>query len=171
LLTAYSVYVFSQRENLEMSAYRLSRYMGVGLADVHASKLVQQQIIHGFDITAENTSRLGSVFFNDIDGPAIVNLDVAPVSTHGARIVTKVTLRMSGGYLYDYSTIYWTGAHTPAISENDVYKFPNSFFAKSRSVYIDDDVTHLMFVPYVFHGGSFVINAIEIRKYLIGSSD
>ncbi len=169
ILIAYSVYAFPNRENLEMSAYRLSRYMRIDLRQADQGKLIKSKVIRGDSIVVENTTKEGGVFVNNIDGPAIVKVADSLIPNQTNKIVTKVTLTMCGGYLYDYTTIYWTGAKTKSISEDEVYKVPTNAFTKIRTVYIDDDVDHLMIVPYVFRGGSFVIQSIEIQKYLVGS--
>lgn len=167
LLTLYSVYVFAGRENLEMSAYRLSRYMGVKIPELSQATLVEDRVIPGSSLIVDNAIRSASVYTNTPQAPVIINIDDAPTRIAGAKVVTEVSLRMQGGFLYDYSTVYWTGTRNRVINEDHVYRFPNNAFAKGRRVYIDDDVTHLMIVPYVFRGGSFEIRSVGIRKYLI----
>src|SRR3546814_13831775 len=78
-----------------------------------------------------------------------------PISTRTDTLFPYTTLLRSihGGFHYDYTTIYWTGARTPTISENAVYKFPNNAWRDGVTVWIDDDVDHLMIVPFVFRWG------------------
>src|SRR3546814_4054998 len=101
---------------------------------------------------------------NDFDAPAIISLQV-PQLQDSDRVVTEVRRAIHGGFHYDYTTIYWTGARTPAISENAVYKFPNNAWRDGVTVWIDDDVDHLMIVPFVFRWGKMELDSAVVRKY------
>lgn len=74
---------------------------------------------------------------------------------------------MKGGFLYDYTTIYWKGAKTADFSENGYYRVPTNPWRDSVTVYIDDDVNGLMIVPYVFRWATFEVRSARIRKYNI----
>ncbi|MNU10736.1 hypothetical protein D3C72_2580610 [compost metagenome] len=53
------------------------------------------------------------------------------------------------------------------MSESAVYVFPIAPWQKTKTVYIDSDVTGLLIVPVVFRGGDFVIRSIDVTKYQV----
>ncbi|MDQ2703073.1 MAG: glycosyltransferase family 39 protein [Pseudomonadota bacterium] len=164
-LLVYALVFFGPRIGLEQSGYRLARYMGTRIDQLGSP--VQVTRIDLRPVPVENTSviRPGRVV-NDVDAPAVIKLQV-PRLQDSARVVTEVRLAMHGGFHYDYTTVYWTGARTPAISENAVYKFPNHAWRDGVTVYIDDDVDHLMIVPFVFRWGKMELDSAVVKKYRV----
>ncbi|HXE11695.1 MAG TPA: glycosyltransferase family 39 protein [Bryobacteraceae bacterium] len=163
----YSVYVFSFREHKEMSMYRLARYMGVHAPPRNLRRVASQSFQAG-DFTIENSiatkCALGTCYKNNGTDPSIVHLIVKKANA-SEPVITAVTINSNGGYLYDYATVYWTGKKTDVFSENFVYRFPVSKWTHTSTIYIDDDATSLMIVPYVFRWDSFTLSEIEVVKY------
>ena len=52
------------------------------------------------------------------------------------------------------------------MDENNVKRFRETVFRDSYKVYIDGDVTSLMIVPYVFYGGKFEYQSINVSKFV-----
>jgi hypothetical protein len=167
ILVAYSVYFFAYKENEEMSAYRMSRYMGLDAQEVAKGKLIESRIYEGASLIVANTKKKGNKFISNADAASILDIYDSAAAPFGAKVASVVTMNMQGGYLFDYTTIYWSGVKADKISEYMVYKFPNNMFISSRTVVIDDDVMHLLIVPYVFRGARFHISSIVIKKYLL----
>lgn len=163
VLLVYSLAVFAPGIATEQSEYRLARYLGTRIGRLGPPARTWRFDLRRVPVENASVIRPGRVF-NDRDGPAIVKLPVPRLGGSG-RIVTEVRLDIHGGYPFDYTTIYWTGAHTPAISEDAVYRVPNNAWRRSVTVYIDDDVDGLMFVPFVFHGGKMDLDAAVVTKY------
>jgi hypothetical protein len=163
LLLAYSVVAFAPKIAAEQSDYRLARYLGTRIDRLGTPAMATRIDLR--DLPVENASviRPGRVV-NDVDAPPIIHVPV-PRLGGGGRIVTEVTLAIHGGYPYDYTTIYWTGARTPSISEDAVYKVPNNAWRRGVTVYIDDDVDGLMVVPFVFRWSKMDLDSVLVRKY------
>ncbi|MNV87459.1 hypothetical protein D3C71_1815810 [compost metagenome] len=53
------------------------------------------------------------------------------------------------------------------MGENAVYAFPIAPWQKSKTMYMDSDVTGLVVVPAVFRGSDFVVRSIEVTKYKV----
>ena len=167
VILIFSVYVFSYSIGREMSEYRLGRYMNTNIRKVTENEEIQN-ISYDNKInkyTIDNVTVIENENYKiGWDAPAIINIDV-PITQSEGEIVTKVIFNVEGGYLFDYSTIYWMGINTPEISEEKVYSFPKNYFMNEYEVYIDDDVSHLMIVPNTFRGGKFKVNSIDVIKY------
>lgn len=162
-LLVYSLLVFAPRIATEQSEYRLARYLGTRIERLGTPVQVTKIDLH--HVPVENTSviRPGRVV-NDVDAPPVIKLEV-PLLGGDGRIVTEVRLNIHGGFHYDYTTVYWTGARTPAISENTVYKVPNNAWRHGVTVYIDDDVDHLMIVPFMFRWAKMDLDSVVVKKY------
>lgn len=171
IVLLYSVYIFSYNIGNEMSEHRLNKYMNTTSSKLASEKVLESIRYTTDDLVIENVESINEndknkTYKNNLGGPTLIRLtDKSPVNFTDKNIVTEIKLDFHGGYIYDYSTIYWTGTTTPNFSEDKVYKFPINRFQKSHRIYVDDDVETLMIVPTVFSGGSFSINSIEIKKY------
>ncbi|WP_098749147.1 glycosyltransferase family 39 protein [Paenibacillus sp. EZ-K15] len=166
LVLAYSVYIYAYQISGEMSEYRISKYMGIDVSSLRKENLLVKQSYTKEEISIENASEItrGS-YVNNLVGPTIIRVNNK--FTEYSDVVTEINFNISGGYFYDYMTVYWTGKNTPEITENAVYKYPINFMQKKQTIYIDDDVQSLMIVPTVFMGGEFQYNSIEINKYKV----
>lgn len=173
IILLYSVYIFSWSMGTEMSNYRLARTYDVSSSQVESFPVLEsQELISDRSLwRVDNVEQIGDTTYQGIwDGIPILHVQVpeSQASLSENSVITKVELDMPGGYLYDYCTVYWTGSHTPEISENDVYgRFPRTSLNGKQTVYIDDNVSSLMIVPCVFRGTEFSINSIRITKYQV----
>jgi hypothetical protein len=102
---------------------------------------------------------------NHVNETAILRLDI-PASGKD-RVVTKVTIRAEGGFLFDYTTMYWTGSKTTDFNESAAYRVPSGRFIDEVTLYVDEDVTHLLLVPRVFRWGAFKVHGMKVEKYRV----
>lgn len=173
IILLYSVYIFSWSVGTEMSNYRLARTYDVSSSQVESFPVLEsQELISDRSLwRVDNVEQIGDTTYQGIwEGIPILHVQVpeSQASLSENSVITKVELDMPGGYLYDYCTVYWTGSHTPEISENDVYgRFPRTSLNGKQTVYIDDNVSSLMIVPCGFRGTEFSINSIRITKYQV----
>jgi len=170
----YAVYIFRTTISEEVSAYRLGKYARTTISDVEHSPIVFSKAYRPEELSIENSiAKAGSTsrFTNNWSDPSLIRVKIPeiPAATMGAhqKIVSKVTLNIRGGRLYDYSTVYWANPANPVMSENAVYVFPIAPWQKTKTMYMDSDVTGLLVVPAVFRGSDFVVRSIEITKYKI----
>lgn len=163
VLLAYTLGVFALDMSKEMSSYRLARYLGTSIEQLGPPAAEQTIDLTGVPVENTTTIRPGRLY-NSADGPAIIKLDIPKLG--GARVVTEVQLFIQGGYYFDRTTIYWRGTNTPEITENAHYRFPNNPLRTTHTIYIDDDVEHLMVVPFVFRWGKFNVDKVVVRKYV-----
>jgi len=168
IVVVYSTYLFAWNIHKEMSTYRLARYMGVTPSQATAEREVGS---YKFDVNAlpvGNATKIGEgVYVNDVDAPPVISLSVPQATIlDGKRIVSKVVLKISGGFYYDFMTVYWKSPKVKDFSENHVYgRFPTNFLETKQVIYVDDDVTELLVVPTGFRGGEIHVNSIEVKKY------
>ncbi|WP_286891877.1 ArnT family glycosyltransferase [Achromobacter sp. UBA2119] len=170
----YAVFVFRTSISEEVSAYRLGKYAGVTISDVERSEVVFSKSYRPEDISIENSVALSgptSRFRNNWVDPSLIKMKV-PVMPEGTageneKIVSKVTLNIRGGRLYDYSTVYWADPARPVMGEDAVYSFPIAPWQNTKTVYMDSDITGLLVVPAVFRGSEFVIRSIDVTKYKV----
>lgn len=173
IILLYSVYIFSWNVGTEMSNYRLARTYDVSSSQVESFPVLEsQELISDRSLwRVDNVEQIGDTTYQGIwEGIPILHVQVpeSQASSSENSVITKVELDMPGGYLYDYCTVYWTGSHTPEISEDDVYgRFPRTSLNGKQTVYIDDNVSSLMIVPCGFRGTEFSINSIRITKYQV----
>lgn len=173
IILLYSVYIFSWNVGTEMSNYRLARTYDVSSSQVESFPVLEsQELISDRSLwRVDNVEQIGDTTYQGIwEGIPILHVQVpeSQASLSENSVITKVELDMPGGYLYDYCTVYWTGSHTPEISEDDVYgRFPRTSLNGKQTVYIDDNVSSLMIVPCGFRGTEFSINSIRITKYQV----
>lgn len=173
IILLYSVYIFSWSVGTEMSNYRLARTYNVSSSQVESFPVLEsQELISDRSLwRVDNVEQIGDTTYQGIwEGIPILHVQVpeSQASSSENSVITKVELDMPGGYLYDYCTVYWTGSHTPEISEDDVYgRFPRTSLNGKQTVYIDDNVSGLMIVPCGFRGTEFSINSIRITKYQV----
>lgn len=162
IVLAYSLGVFALDMSQEMSRYRLARYMGTRIDQLGAP--VSETVIDLKAVPVENAEVIApGRLFNNVDAPAIIKLDIPRLG--GERVVTEVQLDIKGGFYFDKTTIYWKGAKTPEISENAYYSYPTNPLRTGQTVYIDDDVDHLMIVPFMFRWAKFDADKVVVRKY------
>ncbi|WP_158628854.1 glycosyltransferase family 39 protein [Dyella choica] len=168
LLVGYSVYVFSAHENTEMSHYRLARYMGVH--ELPSGEALMLETFSAKDFTVESARGRPCgpdiCYQNNGAAPSILRLDVRQIATD-QPVVTAVTIDSKGGYIFDYTTVYWTAKGIPPFSEDHVYRFPTSSWTTSKTIYIDSDVSSLLIVPYVFRRDSFSMSDIKVSKFAV----
>ena len=173
IILLYSVYIFSWSVGTEMSNYRLARTYDVSSSQVESFPVLESQELISDRLLwrVDNVEQIGDTTYQGIwEGIPILHVQVpeSQASSSENSVITKVELDMPGGYLYDYCTVYWTGSHTPEISEDDVYgRFPRTSLNGKQTVYIDDNVSSLMIVPCGFRGTEFSINSIRITKYQV----
>jgi len=154
--------------------------MGIRIDQLSAPVWTERVNLEGLPIA--NTIPLGAGWsWNNVDAPPILDVDVPSLSlavptVHGAgiqrdndRIVTRVRLVFSGGFYIDNMIIYWTGKSSKEINENKVYKFPVNIWSDAITVYIDDDVSRLMIVPFEFRWARIHMKTAVITKYVTGS--
>lgn len=170
----YSVYIFRTTISEEVSAYRLGKYAGVTIPEVERSSVVFSKAYKPEELTIDNSIAKAdstSRFTNNWTDPSLIRVKVpeVPEGTAGPheKIVSKITLNIRGGRLYDYSTVYWADPANPVMGENAVYAFPIAPWQKSKTMYMDSDVTGLVVVPAVFRGSDFVVRSIEVTKYKV----
>lgn len=163
VLLVYSLAVFAPRIATEQSEYRLARYLGTRIDRLGRPAWAQRFDLRTTPVENASVIRPGRVV-NDVDGPVIVDMKI-PRLGGSDRIVTEVQLNIHGGFPYDYTTVYWTGARTPSISEDAVYRVPNNAWRQGVTVYIDDDVETLRFVPFVFRWSKMDLDSVGVKKY------
>ncbi|OCZ65938.1 hypothetical protein A9G00_21565 [Achromobacter xylosoxidans] len=170
----YAVYVFRTSISEEVSAYRLGKYAATTIPAVERSAVVFSKAYLPADITIENSlpkKDSTSRFTNNWTDPSLIKVVIPAVSKDllqtDEKVVSKVTLNIRGGRIYDYSTVYWASPEKPVMSEDAVYVFPIAPWQKTKTMYMDSDVTGLMIVPVVFRGGDFVVRSIDVTKYRI----
>ena len=173
VILIYSVYIFAWDIKTEMSEYRLQRAYDISVSDVKDFDVIQSvQLIDQSEFwNIANVKQLSDNSFQGVwDSPPIMNVTVPEIENYDGNknIVTKVELNVSGGHLFDSSTIYWAGDKTEVMSEDEVYgRFPRNAFQDTQTIYIDDNVSSLMIVPSVIRGSKFSIDGIEIKKYIV----
>lgn len=169
LLLAYSVFVFAWQECTEMSQFFLTREYGIKIQDVDILNIVDDiALSNENEWTISNADRLQANTYRGVwDAIPILNVSV-PVknTTTGKKVISKVEMNISGGYLFDYSTVYWKSSEMSDFSEEYVYgRFARNIFENKITVYIADDVDSLLIVPAGFRGSDFSVNSIHITKY------
>jgi hypothetical protein len=163
VLLAYTLGVFAMEMGKEMSSYRLTRHLQTSIDQLGPPATAQTIDLTGVPMENTTAIRPGRLY-NSVDAPAIIKLDIPKLG--GARLVTEVQLDIQGDYYFDRTTIYWRGTHTPKITENAHYKLPNNPLRTTNTIYIDDDIGHLMIVPFEFRWAKFTVDKVVIRKYV-----
>lgn len=170
LTLLFSVYVFSWNIHKEMSAYRLARYMGTTPAVVRNSRPIASFVFDADQLPVGNAlKKAEGVYEKNIDKTALINVLVPPAPIGADRsMVTKVVLSISGGFVYDFMTVYWKSKKIMDFSEDHVYpRFPINFMEDTQVVFIDGDVTELLIVPSGFRGGRVHVKSIAVTKYAV----
>ena len=159
----YSVYVFPSRIPSDMSSYRLGKYSHVSIADINDTDIVFDETYapSQFEIWGSKLVDGDSRFKNSED-PGIFILKLG--SREGSAI-TRVAVNMKGGAPYDYTTLYWTTAETPGMSESHFYKAPRFWFKERQVFYIDADTKELILLPSVLQGNEFTLHSVRVTKY------
>ncbi|MDD1009927.1 glycosyltransferase family 39 protein [Pseudomonas shahriarae] len=168
VVVLWSTYVFAWNIHKEMSTYRLARYMGVSPSQAIAAREVGSYKFDAEVLPVANATKIiEGVYVNDLNAPAVINVSVPQTAIAGGeRIVSKVVLNMSGGFYYDFMTVYWKSPKIKEFSESHVYvRFPVNFLEKKQVIYVDEDVTELLIVPRGFRGGEIHVQSIDIKKY------
>lgn len=148
-----SIFVFGTKIHDEMSKWRLNKYAGVEIEDLNNEKILLEEVIGIEDITVENTYESQGKYINDGLGHSKTRAQC--VDLDEKDIVTKIKLNIQGGYVFDYTTIYWTNDDTDVTSEEHCYKFPINAWEENKTVYIDGHIESIILVPMVFRHGSF----------------
>ena len=166
----FSVYLFSWNIHKEMSAYRLARYLGTTPIAVSNSRPIASFVFGAEQLAVGNAlKKEEGVYEKNIDGTALINILVpaAPINADGP-VASKVVLNISGGFIYDFMTVYWISKKVKVFSESHVYpRFPINFMEDSQVIFVDDDVTELLIVPSGFRGGSVYVKSIVVTKYAV----
>lgn len=173
IVVVFSTYFFAWSIHKEMSTYRLARYMGVTPSQATSDREVASYKFDASMLPVENAKKTAEgVYINDVDAPAIISVSVPQsYASRGERIVSKVILNISGGFYYDFMTVYWKSPAVKEFSENHVYgRFPTNFLESKKVIYVDDDVTELLVVPTGFRGGEIHVESIEVKKYDMSKS-
>lgn len=166
IILIYSVYFFAYNINLEMSEYRLNRFADVSYKTLESQMLYSEKSFDESSVSIENALPTNNgKFENHVDAPIIIRLSDSESVDSKVNTISEVNIKIQGGYLFDYMTVYWTGDKTKEISENSVYRFPINPFEIEQNIYIEENVNSLMIVPAVFRGGSFEFDKITIKKY------
>ncbi len=164
VLLFVSVFVFSPFIEKEMSQWRLSKYAETSINEVNKGECVWSKDYAFDEVIIENSVILeDGVYASNKKNPNLIKVECVPIND---KVVTKVNINTGGGYIYDYITVYWKDENMIDMDENHVYRFPATVFRDSYTVYIDGDVTSLMIVPYVFYGGKFEYQSINVSKFV-----
>lgn len=163
VLLVYTLAAFSWSMSEEMSSYRLARYLGTSIGALQTPVASHMVDLKAVDVENTRVIRPGRVM-NNVDAPPIIKISI-PQLGGSAAVVTEVTLNIKGGFYFDRTTVYWTGTRTPTISENAYYKYPTNPLISRNRMYIDEDVDHLMIVPFVFRWGKMDLDSVIVRKY------
>lgn len=166
--TAFSVYFFAWNIHKEMSAYRLARYLDTTPEGLERNKPVMSKLFEASELPVGNATKLAEgLYKKNLEATALIGVVVPGVSKgDGKAVATKLELNISGGFLYDFMTVYWKSQKVTDFSESHVYpRFPINAFERRQVVYIDDDVTELLIVPSGFRGGEVKVQSIEVKKF------
>lgn len=164
LALLYSVYIFSYRENDQMSSYRLAKYMDIDLDAQKHMPVISTMKVDSNDLIIDNT-RTNSPhnFVNLGTGPSIAKIKVPRTQADG-KIVSRITLKMRGGFPFDYTTIYWTTPGMKDFDESHVFTLPVNRWKRRQQIYVDGDVTNILLVPYRFQFSRFKLDSVRIDK-------
>jgi hypothetical protein len=170
----YAVYIFRTSISEEVSAYRLGKYASTTIPEVEQSTVLFSKAYRPEEIVIENSipkKGSSSRFTNNWTDPTLIKVTIPEMPADklapDEKIVSKVTLNIRGGRVYDYSTVYWASPEKPVMGESAVYVFPIAPWQKTKTMYMDSDVTGLLVVPAVFRGGDFVVRSIDVTKYKV----
>lgn len=175
IVLLYSLCVFSWQVDEEQSAYRLKKYKGVSLEMVRQSELISSATYESENIPVWNTVDLGDgkhwITWQDHAIIQLQGLEDDEEPAPDADIITRVTLDVDGGNLYDFSTVYWLTDDITSWSEDYVYSIPRSSLpllsANKPELFIDGDVNALLIVPALFRGNEIRINRVIVEKYRV----
>lgn len=171
ILIFYSVFIFSYEIKTEMSEWRLNKYCNTSISNIKSEAIFSKKYVLKDSVNNFQKEIKGKEFITLKDSPAILELPVDITNKKEEKVITKVTMRYNGGYLFDYATIYWhdgnDGIDTPKFNENKVYSYPVNLFQKTHTVYIDSDINSLIIIPYVFANNKFNFDSITIEKYTV----
>ncbi|WP_456256289.1 hypothetical protein ACP3PM_11910 [Pseudomonas iridis] len=165
---AFSVYFFAWNIHKEMSAYRLARYMDTTPVALEKTTPVMSRVFGASELPVGNATKMAEgLYRKDLDATALIGVIIPPTPEGRSRAVaTKLVMNISGGFLYDFMTVYWKSNKVPDFSESHVYpRFPINLFERRQVVFIDDDVTELLIVPSGFRGGEVKVQSIEVEKF------
>lgn len=165
--TIFSVFlllslVFGYRINLEMSDWRLHKYLNTSIREVENGDIIAKKEYLEDDVIIENSNKKEHLYVNNKEYASKIMMECPTVQSES--IVTKVNINIQGGYLSDYMTVYWKEPGMENMDESHVYRFPIHIFQKNRIVYLDGDIDSLMIVPVNFRGGKFNFESITVEK-------
>ncbi len=175
IVLIYSLCIFSWQVDEEQSAYRLKKYKGISLENVRQSELISSTVYGPENISVWNTIDRGGgkhwITWQDHAVIQLQGLEADGASAPDTNIVTKISLDVDGGNLYDFSTVYWLTDDITSWSEDYVYSIPRSSLpllsANQPELFIDGDVNALLIVPALFRGNEIRINRIVVEKYRV----
>lgn len=154
--------VFGYRINLEMSDWRLHKYLNTSIQDVENGNVIDRKEYFEEDVTIENSNKTEYLYENNKEATSKITLECQVVERE--KVATKVYINIQGGYVSDYMTVYWKEPGRDTMDGNHVYRFPIHIFQKNRVVYIDGDIDSLLIVPAEFRGGKFKYESIIVEK-------
>lgn len=154
--------VFGYRINLEMSDWRLHKYLNTSIQDVENGNIIDRKEYFEEDVMIENSNKIEYLYENNKEAASKIKLECQVIGRE--RVATKVNINIQGGYASDYMTVYWKEPGMDTMDGNHVYRFPIHIFQKRRIIYIDGDIDSLLIVPAEFRGGKFKYESIVVEK-------
>lgn len=174
IMLVYSICFFPWRVDEEQSSYRLRKYEGINFEQVREGEEICSLSLNGDEVPVWNAIPKGNGrYWISWTDHAIIQLDNLEKASDDEQrqIVTKVTLDVDGGNIYDFATVYWIKDGMQGWSEDYVFSIPRSNLplmeADQPVVWIDGDVNALLIVPALFRGNEICINRITIEKFAV----
>lgn len=166
IAVAYSVFVFGFNISEQQSRFKVSKNVGISLEDVIAAQPVLSEKIALKDEQLSGLRRVdGNRFENTGDGYSIIRV---PVKIGGTGVnVTKVTMKIRGGFPVDSMTVYWRRNAEEGLDDRDFFQFPINAFQSEKTVYMPGDVGFLIIVPGVTRGMTYEIDGVDVSKYRV----
>jgi hypothetical protein len=165
VLIVFSVLIFPSLINKEMSEYGLLYRGNISMEELQDKKVVYQKQFYFNDEAIEMLDfKVSDTILENGSDTGIIKLNNLK---SGINSVSKIDIVGKGGFLFDYSTVYWKLSANDSFNESLVYRIPTNSFQSHRSIWIYGDVESLMIVPIVLKHGKYDYRYIEVTKYAI----
>lgn len=159
----YSIFIFGTQIRTEMSEWRLNKYAKTSIREVNKKEILTKHVLEEESIIPSSSYKVNGKYINDGSATSIINGNCNDLLDD--NVVSKIELNIKGGYVYDYSVIYWKTDNMEEMDENHMFKFPINCFEKKKTIFVDGNVNNIMVVPVCFSKGKFSIDSIVITKY------
>lgn len=163
ILVPYSTTYFSWQISIQMSKYRISKYLLTGISELAPLGAPITFDAGSFSIDNVSTLEDGRVT-NSLGSSAIINLTI-PSTQKDDSTVTRVELNVERSSYFDYVTVYWATDDDNNFTESRVYRPPVNFLQPVTTLYLDGDATKLMIVPVYFRNQAFKVESITVQKF------